>query len=116
MSCDSDSQKAPIRALTNAVNVSTTSTGGSGGESGQVKVEAVVEVSTGWYVVSVELYSREGSDPPVWLESMYFENTNSSGHEVYTAFAYEDGTGQSPSYVVEVELMRYQTEIVSGST
>ena len=85
--------------------------------SGQVKLDAVVEVSPGWYVVSVELYSREGNDPPAWLGSMFYESTNASGDETYTAFAYEDGTGPATSaYVVEVEFMRYQSQIVSDET
>lgn len=103
-------KNTPLKALANQVQVTKTATGGD-----QIKIEAEITLDPGWYTTTVELYSREGTDPPVWLSSMYYENTNSSGNEVYGAFVYESPGGPSPTYIVEADLMTYQTERVTGS-
>jgi hypothetical protein len=118
MECDSNpkSDKAP-RALANTVTVTTTPMGGGGGGmSGQLKIEAEIGLDPGWYTTAVELYSREGTQSPQWIGSMYYESTNGLGNEIYSAYVYEQSGGPATTYLVEVDLMRYQTERIAGST
>lgn len=92
--------------------------GGGGGMPSMAEIEATITIDPnppGTFTTSVELYSRQGNDPPVSLGSMYFKSSGGTNKEVWAYTVYESVGGPPLVYIVEADLMLMSTTRVSGS-